>query len=170
MRYSYEYMQFIQATLADLDKIIVLAHKIWNDHYPEIIGQEQVDYMLKKMYDSESLKQQILNNDLFFIAYTNENEAPIAFISIKEVENGSFFIHKFYVDTQTQRSGVGRAFFDFVVKDFNPEVIRLQVNRMNYKAINFYFKNGFTIEKVADFDIGDGYFMNDFVMIWESIR
>jgi hypothetical protein len=41
---------------------------------------------------------------------------------------------------------------------------------MNYKAINFYFKNGFTIEKVADFDIGDGYFMNDFVMIWESIR
>jgi ribosomal protein S18 acetylase RimI-like enzyme len=163
-------MQFIQATLADLDKIIVLAHKIWNDHYPEIIGQEQVDYMLKKMYDAESLKQQILNNDLFFIAYTNENEAPSAFISIKEVENGSFFIHKFYVNTQIQRSGVGRAFFEFVVKNFNPEVIRLQVNRMNYKAINFYFKNGFTIEKVADFDIGDGYFMNDFVMIWESIR
>ena len=44
------------------------------------------------------------------------------------------------------------------------------VNRMNYKAVNFYFKSGFTIEKVADFDIGDGYFMNDFVMIWESIR
>ena len=82
----------------------------------------------------------------------------------------SFFIHKFYVDTQTQRTGVGRAFFDFLLKEFKPEVIRLQVNRMNYKAINFYFKNGFVIEKVADFDIGDGYFMNDFVMIWESIR
>jgi ribosomal protein S18 acetylase RimI-like enzyme len=163
-------MQFIQATLADLDKIIVLAHKIWNDHYPEIIGQEQVDYMLEKMYDAESLKQQMQSNDLFFLAYPTEYEAPIAFISIKEVENGSFFIHKFYVNTQIQRSGVGRAFFEFVVKNFNPEVIRLQVNRMNYKAINFYFKNGFTIEKVADFDIGDGYFMNDFVMIWESIR
>jgi ribosomal protein S18 acetylase RimI-like enzyme len=163
-------MQFIQATLEDLDKIIVLAHKIWNDHYPEIIGQEQVDYMLEKMYDAESLKQQMQSNDLFFLAYPTEYEAPIAFISIKEVENGSFFIHKFYVNTQIQRSGVGRAFFEFVVKNFNPEVIRLQVNRMNYKAINFYFKNGFTIEKVADFDIGDGYFMNDFVMIWESIR
>jgi hypothetical protein len=22
------------------------------------------------------------------------------------------------------------------------------------------------IERVADFDIGDGYFMNDFIMIW----
>lgn len=163
-------MQFIQATLEDLDKIIVLAHKIWNDHYPEIIGQEQVDYMLKKMYDAESLKQQMQSKDLFFLAYPNENEQPIAFISIKEVESGTFFINKFYVDTQTQRSGVGKQLFEFILKEFNPEVIRLQVNRMNYKAVNFYFKNGFVIEKVADFDIGDGYFMNDFVMIWESIR
>ncbi len=163
-------MQFIQATLEDLDKIIVLAHKIWNDHYPEIIGQEQVNYMLEKMYDAESLKQQMQSNDLFFLAYTTEYEAPIAFISIKEVEKGALFINKFYVDTQTQRSGVGMSFFDFILKEFTPEVIRLQVNRMNYKAVNFYFKSGFTIEKVADFDIGDGYFMNDFVMIWESIR
>ena len=84
-------MQFIQATLADLDKIIVLAHKIWNDHYPEIIGQEQVDYMLKKMYDPESLKQQMLKNDLFFLAYHKENEAPMAFISVKEVEKEFFY-------------------------------------------------------------------------------
>ena len=163
-------MQFIKATLEDLDKIIVLAHKIWNDHYPEIIGQEQVDYMLRKMYDAESLKQQMQSSDLFFLAYPTENFEPIAFISIKELEKGNFFINKFYVDTQTQSSGVGKLFFEFLLRDFNPEVIRLQVNRMNYKAINFYFKNGFVIEKVADFDIGDGYFMNDFVMIWESIR
>jgi GNAT superfamily N-acetyltransferase len=110
------------------------------------------------------------SNDLFFLAYTTEYEAPIAFISIKEVEKGAFFINKFYVDTQTQRSGVGMSFFDFILKEFTPEVIRLQVNRMYYKAVNFYFKSGFSIEKVADFDIGDGYFMNDFVMIWESIR
>jgi hypothetical protein len=25
---------------------------------------------------------------------------------------------------------------------------------------------GFVIERVADFDIGDGYFMNDFVMLY----
>jgi ribosomal protein S18 acetylase RimI-like enzyme len=42
--------------------------------------------------------------------------------------------------------------------------LRLQVNRQNVVAINFYFKAGFVIEKSADFDIGDGYFMNDFIM------
>ena len=57
-----------------------------------------------------------------------------------------------------------------MIAEFKPQTIRLQVNRMNYKAINFYFKHGFVIEKVADFDIGDGYFMNDFVMIWRRIR
>jgi hypothetical protein len=41
----------------------------------------------------------------------------------------------------------------------------LTVNRKNYKAINFYFKNGFTIKEIADFDIGNGFFMNDFIMI-----
>ena len=37
----------------------------------------------------------------------------------------------------------------------------------NYKSINFYFKNGFVIERVADFDIGNNFVMNDFVMIWK---
>jgi ribosomal protein S18 acetylase RimI-like enzyme len=42
--------------------------------------------------------------------------------------------------------------------------ITLTVNRQNYKAINFYFKNGFTIDHIANFDIGKGYVMEDFVM------
>jgi diamine N-acetyltransferase len=43
--------------------------------------------------------------------------------------------------------------------------LRLTVNRKNFKAINFYFKNGFIIESVKDFDIGNGYLMEDFVML-----
>ncbi|MBK7966419.1 MAG: hypothetical protein IPK10_14825 [Bacteroidetes bacterium] len=42
----------------------------------------------------------------------------------------------------------------------------MTVNRTNLKAINFYFKKGFTIEEVKDFDIGNNYFMNDFVMLY----
>jgi hypothetical protein len=44
------------------------------------------------------------------------------------------------------------------------------VNRQNYKAINFYFKLGFKIQTVADFDIGNGYVMNDFVMVFEPLN
>ena len=66
----------------------------------------------------------------------------------------------------SQRGGLG----GWILGALTPEMpglreLRLQVNRQNFKAINFYFKMGFVIECVADFDIGDGYFMNDFVML-----
>jgi ribosomal protein S18 acetylase RimI-like enzyme len=46
-----------------------------------------------------------------------------------------------------------------------PKSITLSVNRQNFKSINFYFKNGFKIKSVEDFDIGNDYEMNDFVMV-----
>jgi hypothetical protein len=39
---------------------------------------------------------------------------------------------------------------------------------MNVASINFYFKNGFKIEKWADFEIGNGYEMNDYIMLWKQ--
>jgi len=45
--------------------------------------------------------------------------------------------------------------------------ITLQVNRQNYKSVNFYFSVGFKIIQVADFDIGEGWQMNDFIMEWK---
>jgi ribosomal protein S18 acetylase RimI-like enzyme len=64
------------------------------------------------------------------------------------------------------RRGIGAGALHEVVKYYpKAQRMRLQVNRQNYTAINFYFKLGFTIERVADFDIGHGFFMNDFVML-----
>ena len=77
-----------------------------------------------------------------------------------------YFLHKFYIDNQKQRSGIGAELLQYVISTLiTPQTIELTVNRQNYKAINFYFKNGFVIKETADFDIGNGYFMNDFIMI-----
>ena len=53
---------------------------------------------------------------------------------------------------------------EIIQKSEGKKRITLTVNRQNYKAINFYFKHGFKIKSVDDFDIGNGFFMNDFVM------
>ena len=58
--------------------------------------------------------------------------------------------------------------FDLIKEKHPHSKLTLTVNRQNYKAINFYFKLGFKIQTVADFDIGNGYVMNDFVMFYES--
>ena len=61
MRYSYDYMQFIQASYQEIDKIIELAQKIWRDHYPSIIGEEQVEFMskYKKIPRVEMMQKQL---------------------------------------------------------------------------------------------------------------
>jgi len=163
-------MQFIKASYQEIDKIIELAQKIWRDHYPSIIGTEQVEFMLAKMYDKASLEKQIQSGDIFYLAFDDTENRYLGFVSVKNEGGSKYFINKFYIDTIVQRTGIGLLFFDFILREFVPQEIRLQVNRQNFKAINFYFKAGFKIEKVADFDIGDGYFMNDFIMIWESLE
>lgn len=144
-----------------------LAQKIWHDHYVNIIGLEQVEYMLKKMYDLGSLKKQQQEGHLFYLLEIENN--PVGFISIKKESNNDWFLNKLYVDTQLQRSGLGAFAVSQIISLQKMDSLRLQVNRQNYKAINFYFKMGFIIEQVADFDIGDGYFMNDFIMRWQRV-
>ena len=164
MGYSCGYMQFLLSDISHLPEIRELAKKIWNDHYPEIIGQEQVNYMLDKMYDLQSLKSQIEKGDMFYLV--RDGDLFLGFASVSKESSGEWFLNKLYVDTIKQRSGIGRGLMDFIISENTINTLRLQVNRQNYQAINFYFKFGFVIESIADFDIGDGYFMNDFVMIW----
>ena len=148
----------------DIPELSALAARIWNAYYPEVITQEQIDYMLGQSYNAESLKKQMTeDNHVFTGAYIDGKMA--GYISVSTDGLGEYFIHKLYVDTSIHKKGIGKALFEFVFKDKKYTAIRLTVNRQNFKAVNFYFRIGFIIERVADFDIGNGFVMNDFVMV-----
>lgn len=159
-------IKLIQANEGDLEIISNLAKKIWNHYYPEIISQEQIDYMLSVMYSLESLKNQTCEKKHRFY-FIDEDYTHIGFVSVHSENNKDWFLHKLYIDQTLAKKGIGTLAFKEIRKLLHPKTIRLTVNRQNYKSINFYFKNGFKIEKVADFDIGNGFVMNDFVMVWE---
>jgi ribosomal protein S18 acetylase RimI-like enzyme len=160
-------LNLIPAKLKDVEVIHQLAYKIWKKHYPEIIGDIQVDYMLEKMYSKETLAFQILEKKQQYFLIEIDGHT-VGFVSIEMIRNEETFINKFYILNDHQRNGLGKITFIEIIHLFK-EVnnIRLQVNRQNYKAINFYFSLGFKIEKVEDFDIGNGFKMNDFIMLWE---
>jgi diamine N-acetyltransferase len=159
-------MHFEKATIEEIPLIGAMAERIWHAHYPGIVTVSQIDYMLDKFYSEASIREQMDNGQQFFIG--RESSIPLGFFSITVKKTGEIFLHKLYIDTSLQRHGAGSAIIDNIVSTFDPEVIRLTVNRKNYKAINFYFRKGFVIESVEDFDIGEGYFMNDFVMIYRK--
>lgn len=151
------------ATQDDLKTVSLLAREIWNEHYIPIIGKEQVDYMLAKMYNLESLNAQMLTQHHRFYLIENERES-IGFVSISSENNEDFFLHKFYIKQSLSNKGIGSEVLEKIIKLASPKTLTLTVNRQNFKSINFYFKNGFKIDHVADFDIGNGFVMNDFVM------
>lgn len=159
-------MQIIlsQAYPEQYQEISDMACQIWQDHYVPIIGQEQVNYMLQKMYDTHAIAQQVAEGQKFYIIQDGDN--AMGYLAISAKETGVYMINKFYIKTSDQGKGIGEIVFKKLLplmKD--AKQITLTVNRQNYKSINFYFKIGFRIESVADFDIGNGYYMNDFVMV-----
>ena len=152
----------------ELDTVSELAVRIWNAHYVPIIGQQQVDYMLNKMYSRQSLEEQLTQKQhLFYLVVLNDRDVQ-GFVSVNREQDRHWFLNKLYILPDKAAKGLGTAVFEALKKLLQPAKITLTVNRQNYKSINFYFKNGFRIDHVADFDIGDGYEMNDFVMVWEE--
>lgn len=154
----------------ELDQIARLAEITWNDHYPAIVGQKQVDYMLAKIYSEKALQEQYEKKGhvFYFVELDGRRVGFIAASHLPEINE--VFIHKFYLLQQKQKQGLGTEVFNLVCGLYPANTTyKLTVNRQNYKSINFYFKNGFIIESVADFDIGDGYFMNDFVMVKKAV-
>lgn len=157
-------ISFKKAGEQDIQVIAALAERIWKKHYITIITMDQIEFMLEKMYSPEALKKQMNEQQVFTLVY--QDETPVGYVSVSTKDGRNYFLHKFYIEVEEQQKGIGTQFLNYILGTLeNAETIELTVNRKNFKAINFYFKNGFAIKEVADFDIGGGYFMNDFVML-----
>jgi ribosomal protein S18 acetylase RimI-like enzyme len=154
-----------EATTGDIPLIREINLQVWPQTYADILSQQQIDYMLEMMYSEASLKKQMNEEGCrFFIIY--EFNEPVGFSSISETEPGLWKLHKIYVLPGQQGKGTGKYMISFLldeIKKQNGRSLILQVNRFN-KAKDFYEKLGFTVIKEADFEIGNGYFMNDYVM------
>jgi diamine N-acetyltransferase len=155
------------ASIGDLEAIRQLAYEIWPSAYGEILSGQQLKYMLEKFYSLSSLEHQLtVLKHQFIIAV--EIESPMGFASFSPHEDDStvYHLNKIYVLPNQQGKNIGKQILDYVItqiKTSGAASLQLNVNRNN-KAINFYEKQGFAIISIEDIDIGEGYYMNDFVM------
>lgn len=149
----------------ELPLVIEIVYKTWPDAYREILSAEQMEYMLTKFYNLESLEASMENGHVYYAFF--ENEIPFGFMGIEAgVEPDSLKIHKLYVLPESQGKKVGVKLLQKAVEEtVNRGLHRifLNVNRFN-KAISFYQAMGLSICKQEDIDIGNNYLMEDFVM------
>ena len=148
----------------DINTIGFLAQQIWPTAYSDILSKDQLQYMLKLLYSPDALKNQMVQHHIFLLAELNEE--PVGFASYSPTENFAYKLHKLYVLPSLQGRGVGKALVDFILEEIiisGAQRLQLNVNRNN-AAKHFYEKLGFKVIREDDIDIGNGYWMNDYVM------
>lgn len=152
------------ATTADIPLIRELTFQVWPQTYLPIQTPEQVNYMLEMMYSVPSLEKQMEDGCRFIIAY--DDKEPVGFASYQDLGNNVYKLHKLYVLTSQQGKGTGRFIIDYIYNEIKPKgakALQLQVNRFN-KAKDFYNKLGFIVTGEQKSDIGNGFFMDDYIM------
>ena len=154
------------ADLEDINTIGFLAQQIWPGTYGTILSPDQVRYMLALLYSPAALRQQMLDDKHNFLI-VEEEEEPVGFASWSPAaEPGIYKLHKLYVLPGRQGKGLGKIMLNFIFEDIRAlgaRVLTLNVNRHN-KARQFYEKLGFSVVCEEDIDIGNNYYMKDYVM------
>lgn len=158
-------MQIRPAQKEDIPVIQKIAALTWPHAYAQILTSGQVSYMLRNMYSTETLHYQMATGTQQFLLGCTEQNA-VGFAGFGPGERDLWKLHKLYVLPFSQKTGAGKKLLEESLKAAKAGgavALILQVNRNN-PAVSFYQRMGFIIEESADFDIGGGFFMNDYIM------
>ena len=160
-------IQFIRMTAdeKDIRSIQNLALVTFPATYSSIISAEQIDFMMDMMYSETVLRRELEDGVTFLMLLADET--PAGFVSFGKQDNeGLFHLHKIYLLPDFQGLGYGREMFLKAEQEMRAQgakAFELNVNRHN-KALDFYKKMGMSIDRSGDFDIGGGFYMNDYIM------
>ncbi|MGC4235674.1 MAG: GNAT family N-acetyltransferase [Niabella sp.] len=151
----------------DIKKIHDLAQEIWPESFTHILSKEQIAYMMEMMYAIPALEKELDRGVEFYIL--NYEGADVGYTAIEKKDNTSYKLHKIYLSHKLHGKGLGKRQLqqmEQLVKDYGASTLYLNVNRYN-AAVNFYKSQGYKIVKTEDIPIGNGFWMNDFVMVKE---
>jgi ribosomal protein S18 acetylase RimI-like enzyme len=164
-----------KASLVDLRPIHDLAWKVFPATYRSILTPEQIDFMMEWMYSIPSLTEQVLREGHRYLVAEREDGRLAGYVSVQP-ENRTdettglplWHLQKIYVDPDMQGEYLGQTLFEAAfayVKELQggPATVHLNVNRHN-PALGFYEHMGMVKAGEGDFDIGHGFYMNDYIM------
>lgn len=153
-----------KATSEDITSIQSIVRQTWPETYGPIIGEAQVSYMLNLLYTEASLLSQFEQGHVFYML--QNQDAVVGFIDVQKLDEKTSKLHKIYLMSNSQGSGFGRLLLEkalLAARENGSSSLLLNVNRFN-RAFEFYKRMGFEIKEEVDIPIGQGYFMNDYVM------
>ena len=172
----------------DLQRTARVAHDIWFEYWPALIGQAQTEYMVKNMQSLAAITRDIsevgyrywllFDEEGTCVGYTSSlaedfsddpqgAEATKHGAEIAKLASKRLFISKIYLYANERGKHYASRvleFYEQLCRDEGLQAMYLTVNRGNELGIRAYLGRGFqTIEEVAA-DIGEGFVMDDYIM------
>lgn len=159
-------MQFKKVEKNDLSSVKRLskfAAGIVKKHFDPIIGPEQNDYMIEKFQSVESIIEQLKEGYQYYFVQADQGE-DLGFLAFFPKDE-EIYLSKFYLKEEARGQGLSRKMLNFVIKAAKKEkldYISLNVNKNN-SAVKAYEKLGFKKVGERKKDIGNGFYMDDYV-------
>lgn len=146
----------------DIETMSILATSILRQYYDSIIGEEQNTYMLKKFQSFAAIQEQLEHGYIYyFIRINNKNIGFLAYFFRLD----HLYLSKLYLKEEYRNKGYGYASIEFLkvkAKEANLNAIELNVNKYNPTRF-VYEKLGFKNDRSECNDIGNGFYMDDYV-------
>ena len=148
-----------------VSRLVLLAKEIWEEYYPAIISQLQIAYMIDTVQSPAAIENQMKEGMQYYLVVNDGEE--IGYLAYTVEQGNKVFLSKIYIKREFRSKGNGRKVFEFITQQARNnrcKKIWLTVNKHNKAAIDIYLKTGFTITESVKKEIGNGFYMDDYVM------
>jgi ribosomal protein S18 acetylase RimI-like enzyme len=151
----------------ELKLVRQVADIVWPVTFKEILSPEQIAYMMEMMYAQSVMDKEFDEGIHFYGVFDGTDAVGYLIWGHYDGAPQTAKLHKCYLLTDYQGKGIGSMMLQ-TAKAFAREAgykhLRLNVNRQNAKAIKAYVRNDFKTIETVDNPIGNGFYMNDYVM------
>lgn len=156
---------------ADQERLAEMARTIWNEYWPALIGQAQVDYMVENFQSLRAIKEDMADHayEYWFLEAAEEGESRIVGYTggHEEPETNRYFISKIYLFAEERGRGFASKtirFYEDLCRERGLHAMYLTVNKHNELGVRAYKGKGFETIDAVETDIGNGFVMDDFIM------
>lgn len=157
-------IEIIRVEPKEIPELSAFASGIVKEHFDPIIGSKQNDYMIAQFQSIEGISKQMKDGYRYY--WVKEDGKKAGFLAFYPRE-GKMYLSKFYVHKDFRGRHFAKKMFEFVkeetVKEHLPAVY-LNVSKQNTETIAIYEHLGFQIVRKEKNPIGNGFYMDDYVL------
>ena len=161
------FLHFQPIGMDDLPALRRLAEEIWPAAFREMLPPAQIAYMMEMMYAPPVLTEELARGVVWEFIVDDTGEA-LGYLSYLVEDARTVKLAKIYLKAASRGRGLAREVIEHVAeaaRRLGRTRLQLTVNRRNAAAIRAYEKNGFVIAESVAKEIGNGFVMDDHVMV-----